>query len=346
MPTGILRIHGNTYLDATGVERAIIDGAWLKVVIQVQANQWFDMAYDLSVLRSALPSVSWTKALYGVGDNAVVNYNVPTIKSGGSTAYFLTVTNMNTNTAITGLANVPIAQLSGQFSLAVTSDLFIASSSNPNRIRATISSQIFNAAMQDTAVIDDPNLAPILNSVTWNKPFYREGDLVVINITATPNPTTRAPIVSYYVFAHVGGIKYYDGFVTTPTVAFTAANAGPLTVEVTAHDTAGRPSAVARFTESVGPAVGLCIQYPQLPQCSGGAGGFQVPTYWTIVTVAFLAIGLASLLIGIHVSKNPLVKIPLIIVGVFLTLAGVGMVVVIVANWIAALLQLPPIVRW
>ncbi len=346
LATRIVRIHGQTYVDAGGTERAIIDGSWLKVVVQVQANQWFDMATDVTVLRSALPAVQWGSAQYAVNSMAVVNYNIPTVLSGGSTAYFLTLTNLNTNAAINGVSNLGLTQLSGQFSFTVTPDMFVSSTSSPNRIRATVSSQIFNAAMQDTSAIDNPSLAPTLNSVTWNKPFYREGDLVIINITATPNLITLAPIVNYYVFAHVGGIKYYDGFTTSPTVTFTAANAGPLTVEVTAHDTAGRPSAVARFTESVGPAIGLCVQYPQLPQCSG-VGNFQAPTYWVALMLTALSVGLVLLLLGLYVSPNPLVRFPFIAIGFILTLVGVAMFGVIVINWLASIFSSAgPIVKW
>jgi hypothetical protein len=347
LATRIVRIHGNTYVDGSGTERAIIDGAWLKVVVQVQANQWFDMATDIAVLRSAIPAVQWTKSLYAVGDTAVVNYNIPTVLSTGSTAYFLTVTNLNTNTAISGLSNLGLSQLSGQISFPVTSDMFNPTTSNPNRIRATIASQIFNAAMQDTATIDNPSLAPTVTSVRWNKPFYREGDQVVINITAVPNSITNTPIATYYVFAHVGGIKYYDGFTTSATVTFTAANAGPLTVEVTAHDNAGRPSSVARFTEAVGPAIGLCVQYPQIPQCSGGGGNFQVPSYWILIMALSLAIGLVLLLVGLYMSVNPLIRLPFIAIGALLTVVGVGMFAVIVINFLASLFSgAGPIVKW
>jgi hypothetical protein len=344
MKTGILRIHGQTYFDASNVERAIIDGSWLRVNVQVQANQWFDMATDTAILHSAIPSVGWQQALYSVNDTAVLNYKVPVLTIGTSTAYFLTVVNLNTYTAIAPYSNVPITQLSGQVSFKVTPNLYVPF--NVNRIRAEISSQIFVAAMQDTATIDNPNLAPPVPTVTWDKPFYREGDLVTISIVASPNPITQAKVTKYYVLAHVGGIKYFDGFSATSTVSFTAANAGPLTAEVSSYDAQGRNSGVSRFTVSVGPAVGLCVQYPQLPQCGPGSN-FSIPAYWIALMIAALASGLVLLLIGLYLPANPLVKIPLVIVGALLSLAGVAMFVIVIANWVASLIPgVPPIIKW
>lgn len=353
MPTGIMRIHGVNYLDAKGASKPIIDGAWLKVVIQVQANQWFDMAYDIAQLKSAMPTVQWTQDLYQIGQVATVRVDVPitqtTDSQGNHTAYFLTVLNMNDNSVVGSYSSAPITQLHSQVGFTVTAAMF--QPGNINRLRAEVDSQIFRAQMQDTATIDNTSLAPTLKSVTWNQPFYREGELVVINVTAEPNGVTHSAIAKYYLLAHVGGIKYYDEFIAgasgnSATAQFTAANAGALTVEVTAIDTAGRSSAVGRYTVNVGAAIGVCTQYPNLPECTGGNRGLFD---WGIVILVFLLfIGIGVFFWAARSKGNPGWRIPAVIVSLALVAVTVIILAPIAVNAIATALtpHLAILLRW
>lgn len=360
------QIHGVTYLDAKKVEKPIIDGAWLKVVIQVQANQWFDLAYDIAQLKSAMPLVKFQSqrsdsngyAIYQVGDTAVVNYNVPATTVNGATAYYLTVLNLNTNSPIGNLANVPLTQLNGQVTFPVTPDLYVPSLSNStsvDRLRAVIDSQIYHAQMQDIAVVDNVSQAPAMGVVQWNQAFYHEGDTVIINFTAYPNAMTHSPITKFYVLAHIGGIKLFDNFVTAKTnpdgsgygsTTFTASNAGPLTVEVNGYDALGRPTGVGRFTEVVGPATNMCQQYPNLVECTGGGGAFKVPDYWVYAMLALLGVGVTVLLVGLYGTENKALKPALIALGVIMTLAGVAMGLLAFVNWMFWLINHVTWFRW
>ena len=324
LPTGVIRIHGVTYQDESNQERPIVDGAWLRVDVDVSTstdgtNLYGPMASDILQLHSGLPAVQWTQDLYQIGQTATVHVDVPALQVGGSTAYYLTILNMNTNSAIGSFSSQPVAQLHGQSSFTVTASMF--DPGNINRLRAVVSSQIFNANMQDTATIDNTSLAPILNSVTWNKPLYREGDLVVINITASPNPVSKSPIVKYYVLAHVGGIKYFDGFSTSSSIQFTAANAGPLTVEATAIDQAGRSSGVGRYTETVGPAIDMCVQYPNLPECNNGGGG-PISALLLLIYLGLIVTGFVLFFIGGRLP-NLIAMVLLRVGGALLILVGV-----------------------
>lgn len=345
MPTSIIRIHGINYLDASGTSKPIIDGAWLKVVIQVQANQWFDLAYDIAQLHSALPTVNWKAHLYAVGQTATLHYYLPVTLINNGTAYFLTVTNEVTGQTVGAYNLYPLSNPSANIDIPVTADMFAPNADD--RLNAKIYSQIFAAAQEDAATIDNTSLAPVLNSVTFNQPFYREGELVVINISASPNAITQSPIVRYFVHAYIGGTDVYEGFTNASTVSFTATTAGVLSVQAQAYDATGRSSANPPYRTNVGAAIGLCVQYPNLPECNGGGGGFKVPDYWWYATLILLGLGLTFLLVGLYgLPKGSRFKPILVGAGVIMTLAGVAMALAALINFIYFAINKVLWLRW
>ena len=308
-PAQVVHIDGIQYQDASGVLQPIIDGSILRVQLQFgkctggnpcQAWNWYGpMAQDEARLQSAIPDVSWEKDLYGVGETAKVHWTVPVTQVNG-TAYYLSIVNMNSGATVSPYNEYPLTSTTGIASVAVTPDMFVVG--GINRLRATIDSQVFHAQMQDTATIDNPNLAPTVKSVTWDKPSYREGDTVTVTITATPNPTTKAIIVSYYVLAHIAGLKEFDAFSNSSSVSFTATTSGVLTVEASAIDSAGRSSGVYRASETVGTVVGMCQQYPDLVECKGGGGNGAISLLVAVLEVIAVTIG--SVLLGYFLPEN------------------------------------------
>jgi hypothetical protein len=289
------KINGYSFTNPSGEQEDIKDGAILQVDILITKNtgEWVSAGTDQTVLRSGLASVQWGATQYQVGQTASVSWQVPVTSLGGGTnnAYTLSIIDTNTGNALSEYDYRPITSTFGKASFVVTNSMFALGSSN--RLRAIVSSAILNADIKDTTTIDDANLAPLVTDVTFNQALYHEGDSVVISYAASPNPTTESPIVKYHVLAQIAGAIMYDQDTSDTTVSFVAGSTGFLVVQVTAYDSAGRPSGVYTVTETVGNPVDMCKVFPNAPDCGGGGRGGGGVFWWvwtmTAAIVSFIA---------------------------------------------------------
>lgn len=335
VPARVVHIDGTTYRSALGQTKPIIDGSILRVELWQRDSGapgvspvWAVGARDEAQLKSAVPAVSWEQDLYQIGDSARVHWTVPVTLVDGVAAYYLTITNMNTGLSIGDWNQKALTTTSGVAEVAVTSAYFVTG--GINRIRAEIYSQIFRAAISDTATIDDINKAPIVNSVSFNLPEFREGDQVIVTISASPNPSTASPIAKYYLLASVGGDKLYDAFSTSNRISFIASRTGVLSAEATAIDQAGRSSAVARIQATVGNVIVECEAYPDLPKCKPGGGGAADIGF--VIGIVLLVTGILLIVFNGILPLPMWARILLIAVGAILVLIGGYFIAV----WLAA----------
>ncbi len=242
---------------------------------------WTLLSTDQMTLRSALAQVSWQKAAYKIGENAVVQWEIPvtTYQTPGAegqpgsnqTAYFLTVTDCNTNQALADFSRRPLTTLTGSYSIPVVGSYFSNDLATcQNRLRAAIYSSLVRVDQEDTAVqapfdavlgIGNP---PTVLEVTFDKKEAFEGDTIVVSWKATGN------ITKYHITVHIGGLSILDKDLAggEKSVSLVAPTTGILEAEVTAYDRC-QPSAVKKSLLTIGNAYpGLCEVYPDLPECT------------------------------------------------------------------------------
>ena len=294
-----IRIDGTTLRWLDGKEETIPDGAILRVMLQVeyrhifQAPTWGTIAQDELVLRYGTPLLTRGAEIYEVGETWEFRWSgLPfTQTEEGATAYYLTVTDLNTNAPVPGWDYRPLGARSGIASGPVTTAMF--KPGGANAIRASLYSPVFQAGVTDTSVIDDKDLAPTLDSLEWNQPEFREGDVITVTYSASPNPSTESPIARYHVLINVDGDILYDQDTQGTSVSVTASRTGNVYAEVRAYDDEGRPSATRQIQATVGNVVDICEVKPELAQCTGASGlaGLIAIIVAAIVLLVGLSIG-------------------------------------------------------
>ncbi len=320
------KIGGNQYqTSADGPMKYIYDGAALRVSVEIQDrghtgdDNWYMLAQDITILRSGLVNGYWGKTLYHVNETATFTWQVPTVLIADQTAYYLTITNDNTGTALAGYSYMPITSTFGQATVPITPSMFVEG--GVNQLRAIISTPILNAKSVPVSMRFSSSDGPVITAVTFNKAYYNQGDSVVVTWNATPDPATGKPILYYRVEADIEGFQALSPQIVYGTrVSFTAAATGPLDVFITAYDAYG-PGAVYDARSTVGNPVDICKVYPTAPVCTGGGPPGGVPIWLILVLIAIVA-GAVALLVPSDlfgkVRIRPFTRLIVLIVAVML----------------------------
>lgn len=331
--------------DGKDVEVGINDGAIMRVELQAgytplfgSCCEWKLIAKDETQLLSALADVTRGADQYEVGQTGRFTWQIPVATVDGVAAYYLSVINENDLSAVGGWDRRPLTTLTGAADFEVTSGLFVPGQAN--RVRARLYSQVFQADVTDVTVIDDLELAPKVTSVSFNAKEFREGDQVVVTYTATPNPTSKSPIVRYHILAHIGGFEAYDQDTTSTQVSFIASRTGILYAEVTAYDEEGRPSPVFEVAATVGNVIVDCEVHPELAQCGGG--GRDAPVF-TVLGIVLLVAGVGLVLFNKQIPLPPAYQLFIMVVGAILSLVGGFLLITALIAWAKTLL---PFVVW
>jgi len=300
-----IRLDGTTvrFLDDSD-PASIVDGAVLRVQLQVkyqhlfQAETWGTIAQDEATLRYGIPTLTRGAELYEVGETWEFRWSgLPfTETEDGTTAYYMTVTDLNTNAPLAGWDRRPLDATSGIASGIVTAGMFKLQGANA--IRAEVYSPVFRASVTDSSVIDDKDLAPTLDTLEWNQPEFREGDTITVTYSATPNPSTGKAITRYHVLINIDGAILFDQDTTGTSVSVSASRTGNVYGEVRAYDEDGRPSATRQIQATVGNVIDICEVKPDLPQCVGQGSGW-------VAIVAALAVFVLGLLLILPKAGNP-----------------------------------------
>jgi len=305
-PTGsfVLTITGSEFclVDTTkGCPKdqvhAIRDGAALKVVVRVYRvgfPGWpaFTLAEDQVELRNAMPRVWWSADHYPIGSTAVVNYQIPTVADeAGHSAYFLSVINCNTNTALPDFDRRALAATSGNFAIPVVRSMFSNDTATcQNRLRAEVLSQLIVAALQDASVQMPVSIGglppPVITSASWDKSEYYEGDTATLSWKASGN------VSKYHVTVDVSGLIIYDQDVdaSTTSVSVRVPRTGIAQGQITALNVC-QPSGVKRVYATVGDTYpGLCQVYPDALECQPlGMLWLEIAALVTIILAVVLA---------------------------------------------------------
>ncbi len=261
----------------------IKDGSALRVSVSVRRDGWPSygpqlIAQDEIELRSAIPDLRFSKAGYLVGETAIISWRIPTTTyqacdaSGSCTtqpAYFLEVLDMNTNGAIPGFNRIPLTTTSGSLQIPITGSLISNDlASCANRLRAIMYTPIIVADLDETSLRwPEASItggdAPTITSIVFDKPEYREGDLVKVSWTVDGTADR------FHVTAHIGGMVVFDQDVDGTAVSFTAPRTGTLEVSVTGYNRC-TPSDVVKGLRTIGNQYpGLCELFSEIPQCAG-----------------------------------------------------------------------------
>lgn len=266
--------------------QSIKDGAALRVEVYIENTALFGgydpilIAQDEVELRSAIPTrFEWASGGYDVGETAILNYEVPVTEYELCTtpttceykpAYFITITDLNTNTPIPGWDRTEVPATQGSVQVAVTgayfsNDLAVCQ----NRLRAQIYTDIILINQDDTAIRANSTVltvgpAPSMDEITFDREEYQEGDTVTISWTASGN------ITRFHVTAQTAGLVALDEDYppTTFSTNFRAAATGILEVEVTPYYLC-QPGDVKEVQATIGNVLPeLCELFPDTAECS------------------------------------------------------------------------------
>jgi hypothetical protein len=288
--------------------QSIKDGAALKVEVIVERKGFLNgnyapttIATDEIELRSPIPGrFEWASGGYEVGQTAVLEYEVPTTEyevcatpatCTYSPAYFITITDMNTNLPIAGWDRTAVSVRQGSVRVTVAEEFF----SNDlavcqNRLRAQLYTEIIQVNQDDTAVKANSTVltvgeAPSVSEVTFDKEEYQEGDTVTISWT------TEGNVSRVHVTAQTAGLVALDEDFTDADgeTNFRAAATGILEVEVTPYNLC-QPGDVKEVQATVGNVLPeLCELFPEAKDCGEDFGN--------ILIIALGIIGLLILLV-------------------------------------------------
>lgn len=300
------KLEGRKYKDAALQDKYIYDGSVLRVELQYGGGQneypgetagWKPIAIDEARIRTTMPDAEWGAGSYKVGQDAVLNYEIPWTTVDGEPAYYVSVLDLNNMQPVKDkhgyvLERFPLPALSGNFIIPVVNSMFASQEPCTNALEARVYSPVLRVDETSTSVLPStvlvPGARPTISSMTFGAKQYNKGDQVSVTVKATGNVT------KWTLRAHIEGMEalplttyYVSDAVLTKT--FTAPVAGLLEVEARAY-TVCYPSDTTEIRIDVGREFGpYCLRNPSDPICTPPA---DIP--WDLILAIALVIGFVA----------------------------------------------------
>ncbi len=240
---------------------------------------WKTFVMDEAHLRPGVGDVVFDKPLYAIGQTAIIRYDVGYASSqkessGWSIQLHEPPDRGGTVVKSWTVADNTRAQVAYTFALTD----FVAGESNIFTVK--LLNTLTGVKDDDTAVVDDIDLAPQISSVTVLPVGTRSvGDQMTVTILASPNELTGLPITEYYFHVRSGPANIIvDAWQATSVFTFTIQSDGDLQVNACVRD-AERSNCARR--------INVLVEEPDNPFGTSPADPFEVP-WWLWFSVGIL----------------------------------------------------------
>lgn len=298
----------------------------LQLLIGLLDPSWQVLARDEAYLLPGVGDVWFSKGTYAVGENMIMNYKVgfaSSSKEGGAWSIRL-YEPADRGGALFKSWSVA-EDTRGSLSLPVTSSMFQASTSNIFRVE--LLNTIVGVKDDDAAVVDDFDLAPVIQSILIEPPGTRRvGDAMTVTVSAAPNSRTGLPIEEYYFHIRQGQADVLqDSWQASPVTTFTIQSDGDVQVNACVRD-AERTTCAER--------INIIVENPDKPWAEDDSGVAGAPWWiWLLIGVFIAGAFGVQLLSPIPPGGRNLLSL------FFLGAIGVLLMVYIVIPWFESFLK-------
>lgn len=305
-------------------------------------NGWYGVTEDDARIHTGVGTVYFSPRMATIGQTVSCSWQVGYVPSQPGTFWTVFITS-------TGRANATVAgpqtisSLSGAITYTVTAADIVGPPAGPGELYCDLRNNLVPKDFDDIAAVDAGcyQYPPYLAVQGISPATPTQGQMITVNWSIAPNSISNARITSIRVrwgWGSPSTIVSLPGSVTSYT--FAASQAGYVTIVVYAVDANGCAS-TNNYGAAVGPGAGngpggggsqksIITVNPQPPNGGLGGGGpqstFGIPL---LVILILLALGAGILLGGVYLTKNPVFRVPFILVGGILS--GVGFILGLLA---------------
>ena len=245
---------------------------------------WQAVARDEAHLRTGTGDVAFDKPTYGIGQTAIIRFDVgyaSSQKDGGT--WTIQLFDPPDRGTLLPIMEWAIGPGPARSSVTHTWDAADFVSGTSNIFTVKLLNTIVGVKDDDTAVVDDINLAPTIVSISVAPPGTRKaGDVMTVTTTAIPNDLTGLPIVEYFFHIRSGPSNVIvDGWQVSNVFTFTIQSDGDIQINACVRDSE---------RTSCGIRVNVIVEEPDNPFGGEDSDPFNAP-WWMWLGIGALLFG-------------------------------------------------------